>query len=66
MTYYQEILNKVKNTEKGILYNNYSNEIYYLKKENLGYKFKSNDLMKIYYTDESLARAINKTTKIGA
>ena len=50
MTYYQEILNKVKNTEKGILYNNYSNEIYYLKKENLGYKFKSNDLMKIYYT----------------
>ena len=66
MTYYQEILNKVKNTEKGIIYNNELNEIYFLKRESLGYKFKSNYLVKIYYSDESLSRAINKTTKIGA
>tara|TARA_R100000654_G_scaffold64961_1_gene92709 strand:+ start:552 stop:752 length:201 start_codon:yes stop_codon:yes gene_type:complete len=66
MTNYKSILHKIKNTEKGIIYNNYANEIYYLKRENLGYKFKSNDLIKIYYTDESLAKAINKTTKIGA
>ena len=66
MTQYQSILQEVKSIEKGIIYNNYANEIYYLKRENLGYKFKSNDLIKIYYTDESLAKAINKTTKIGA
>jgi len=66
MSNYQSILNKVKNTEKGIVYNNYANEIYFLKREGLGYKFKSNDLIKIYYTNESLAKAINKTTKIGS
>ena len=66
MTQYQSILQEVKSIKKGIIYNNYANEIYYLKRGNIGYKFKSNDLIKVYYTNESLARAINKTTKIGA
>ena len=66
MTYYQEILNQVKETTKGELYYNEENGIQYFKRDGLGYKYNSNlNTYKTYYTNESMAKAIKKTANTG-
>ena len=66
MNHYQEILKHVKETTKGEIYYNDANGIQYFKRDGIGYKWDSNnDIYKSYQSDESLARAINKTTKTG-
>ncbi len=66
MTYYQRILNQVKETIKGELYYNSTIGIQYFKRGGLGYKYNANlNTYKTYYTDESLARAIKKTANTG-
>lgn len=66
MTYYQEILEEVKETKKGQIYYNEANGIQYFKRDGIGYKWDSNsDTYKTYYTDESMARAIKKTANTG-